>query len=234
MKTICPVCEDFRDVEVLTTVEETSVKGETISAEAVYSKCKSCSEEFSTPEQMAASLENAYRIYRNNHRLIHPEEIVAIRSKYRISQKAFAKILGFGELTINSYEKGTLPVKASSNLIKLMEETDAFLKLYEINRDEITPTQQRKIETRLDELALDDKEWENEVEAVTRFVERRTTRHIKAEAKTGMAKQKGSERRAPGAKRSEKSFAIKKNALETNRHLLDAVSKNLDLKLTEE
>ncbi len=175
MNTICPNCEAFRKVEIIRALEETAVKGDSITAEVVYSKCSACSEEFSTPEQMDESLENAYQIYRENHRLIHPEQIVAIRKKYSISQKAFARILGFGELTINSYEQGAVPTKVSSNLIKLMKDTEVFLKLYEINREELSPAQQKKTDAKLKEILCDEKEWDKKVDQIYRLVKRKTT-----------------------------------------------------------
>lgn len=42
---ICPTCEDFKLIEVVTTGHE------------IYSKCTVCGEEFLTPEQMQQSLD---------------------------------------------------------------------------------------------------------------------------------------------------------------------------------
>jgi hypothetical protein len=39
--------------------------------------------------------------------------IVALRSRYGASQKAFELILGFGELTMNSFEQDAVPDSAN-------------------------------------------------------------------------------------------------------------------------
>lgn len=50
--------------------------------------------------------------------MLQPEEIVAIRKRYGLSQKAFARLLGIGEASIARYEKGDPPSKAMANLIR--------------------------------------------------------------------------------------------------------------------
>lgn len=50
--------------------------------------------------------------------ILTPEEIKAIRKKYKLSQRAFARALGIGEASIARYENGQPPSKAMSNLIR--------------------------------------------------------------------------------------------------------------------
>ena len=46
------------------------------------------------------------------------EEIKEIRGKYKLTQQAFARLLGIGEASIVRYESGQTPTKANSNLIR--------------------------------------------------------------------------------------------------------------------
>jgi len=151
MKGICPICEDFREIEVISKSEITKVKGIEVEALAHYSICTHCSNEFSTSDQMDETLTNAYNEYRKIEDIIFPSDIINIREKYGVSQKAFAKILDLGELTINSFEQGSLPSKSISNLIKFMDKKDNFIDLFQRNRRKLTKLQITKIEHKLSE-----------------------------------------------------------------------------------
>ena len=78
-----------------------------------------------------------------------PGDIIRLRNRYGASQKAFGIILGFGELTINSYEQGSVPSDSNMNLLRLVEDPLAFARLYESRKDRIGPTQRNRIEAAL-------------------------------------------------------------------------------------
>ena len=166
MNTMCPFCEKFTNVEVLSNLETRIVKETEITTLALYSKCSVCNNEFSTPDQMDQTLKNAFNEYRRIHNIIQPEDIIKIRNKYNISQKAFSKLLGFGELTINNYEQGAIPVKANSNLIRLVDNIDDFFKLFKENKEKLSNSQRKKVEQRLIELSITQQithtNWEEE------------------------------------------------------------------------
>lgn len=146
MNLMCPYCEKISPVKIKTPPEKRRVKNTEVTAIVFYTECSVCKKEFMTPDQMDKSLKNAFTKYREIHNIITSEEIVNIRSKYNISQKAFAKLLGFGELTINSYENGTIPTKVSSNLIRLVNNSNNFAILFEENKNKLTLLQRTKIE----------------------------------------------------------------------------------------
>ncbi len=148
----CPICEQDRAIRTVTRIEETVVKGIGVQAEAEFSMCSFCNEEFATADQMDRSLANAYSAYRKEVDLVSPEEIVGIRKKYNVSQKAFAKMLDLGDLTINGYEQGSLPSRSVSNLIRLAKDAKNFATLFEKNKHRLTPPQLRKIEGKLGRL----------------------------------------------------------------------------------
>jgi putative zinc finger/helix-turn-helix YgiT family protein len=125
-----------------------------IESEAEYSVCTVCGKDFATMDQMDITLTNGYNLYRKLENIISPSEIIAIREKYDASQKAFAKILDLGELTINSYEQGSLPSKSVSNLILLMDKPENFTELFEKNKHKLSLFQIKKIENSLSEQSV--------------------------------------------------------------------------------
>lgn len=64
MKGLCPACEDYREIRIKKQIEETTVKGKSIKAEAEISICNYCNNEFATAEQMDVTLKNAFSEYR--------------------------------------------------------------------------------------------------------------------------------------------------------------------------
>jgi putative zinc finger/helix-turn-helix YgiT family protein len=149
---VCPVCEDERTIEIDTRKETQTIKNQQISAEIEYSKCRECGSEFSTAEQMKKNLEKFRQVYREKNDIVTPAEIKSLREEYGVSQKTLAKILDFGQLTINSYEQGSIPSGAHNNLFKLIRDPDNFLKLLEDSRERLTRTQVNKIDSHLNSM----------------------------------------------------------------------------------
>jgi putative zinc finger/helix-turn-helix YgiT family protein len=145
----CPHCEAMRDIRIVNERETMRIRGEDVEFDSVYSVCETCGKDFATGEQMDADLSAARAVYRARLGIIGPEEIVALRAKYDISQKAFAKILDIGDLTINSYEQGVLPSGAHNSLLRLAEEPANFRRLYESNKAKLSDRQRAKVERAL-------------------------------------------------------------------------------------
>jgi putative zinc finger/helix-turn-helix YgiT family protein len=141
----CPVCEKETEITLTSKTECYTIKKREVSVESSFYLCGSCGEEFATTEQMDSAMQQAYAEYRKLEHIISPEKIIAIRERYGASQKAFAKILDLGELTINSLEQGSLATKSISNLIFLMEDVRNFRRLFEQNKEKISSLQQRRI-----------------------------------------------------------------------------------------
>lgn len=146
---LCPNCEKDCELTFHSHVEESTIRGEKIPVTVEYYTCNECGEEFTNPGQLEKSLQEGYNKYRKIADILFPSDIVAIRKKYGASQKAFAKILDLGELTINSFEQGSLPSKSVSNLIRLMDEPANFSRLFQKNKNRLSPHQIRKIESHL-------------------------------------------------------------------------------------
>ena len=143
----CPSCEAVRDVEVVERDEKVTIKGREVPFRARFSRCTLCGKEFETPERLDANLLAAREAYAHLYEAPTPAQLVSLRSRYGASQKAFGLILGFGELTMNSYEKGASPDSTNRLLLRLAENPVIFRAMYELNRDRIGAIQRQRIES---------------------------------------------------------------------------------------
>ncbi len=143
----CPNCEALRDVEKISRDETLSIKGRAVTFRAEAYRCSLCGEEFETPSQLDSNLDAAREAYSRTYESFTPEQLVAVRARYGASQKAFGMILGFGELTMNSYEKGTLPDPPNRLLLKLAENPIHFRAMYQVNSSRIGALQRQRIES---------------------------------------------------------------------------------------
>lgn len=155
-KMICPNCLMESDILIERKNEIHKIKRDIIEAAIESSVCSLCKEEFSTINQMENNLEVFRSVYRNRHGIISPQEIIALRKRYDVSQKTLGKLLDIGELTINSYEQGALPSGAHNNLLRIIAHLGNFRELYERNKKKISQLQVRKIEVRLNKLRKDE------------------------------------------------------------------------------
>jgi DNA-binding transcriptional regulator YiaG len=94
----------------------------------------------------ARDVETAREAYARLYASPSPRDLVSLRARYGASQKAFGVILGFGELTMNSYEKGAYPAPPNRLLLKLAADPGIFKAMYDINKERIGATQRRRIE----------------------------------------------------------------------------------------
>jgi putative zinc finger/helix-turn-helix YgiT family protein len=145
-KRICFSCEQERDVALVERKETVTIKGKDVEFVAVAYRCSVCGDEFETPEQLDSNLEAAREAYARLYETLTPESLVALRASYNASQKAFGLLLGFGELTMNSYEKGSAPTSTNRLLLNLASDPYCFRKMYELNKTRIGETQRKRIE----------------------------------------------------------------------------------------
>ncbi len=142
----CSRCATTRDIEIVEREETVTIKGKEVSFIAHFSRCTVCKDEFEAPGQLDANLDAAHEAYARLYESPSPEALVALRARYGASQKAFGAILGFGELTMNSYEKGSTPDPTNRLLLKLADVPNIFKAMYDINSGKIGAIQRRRIE----------------------------------------------------------------------------------------
>ena len=127
MRVYCPFCKK----EVEYKIEKRDIKefrGIEINTYENVAICKECHQDLYVNEIEEKNNERIYELYREKANIIKPQDIVALREKYNISQRELTAILGFGKMTINRYERGGVPTKSQSDYIKLLiDNNDKFI-----------------------------------------------------------------------------------------------------------
>lgn len=139
MKKYCEKCKKDVDAIIVSKNETYKVFGEDIDVQAQVLTCPECNEEFYCEELDNATLTNVYNEYRKRHKLLFPSEIKQIRESYGLSQRGFAKLLNWGDKTINRYENGSIQDNAHNSLLLFLrkpENMKIYLAENEISLDE--------------------------------------------------------------------------------------------------
>ncbi len=143
MITFCEYCNGFVDTHIEQYTETIKVKDEPVKITARGAFCNDCHHQLFNRDLDNEALLIAYQGYREKKNLLQPEEIKQIRTKYGLSQVAFAKLLGFGDKTIARYEGGSLQDEAPNSLIYLMGKPTNMLEMLNkygkdrLNEDEL-------------------------------------------------------------------------------------------------
>lgn len=145
-KIYCYNCGKETDTKIEKLDEVFDVKGEQIAATIMIRICTLCGGEVWDEELERENEKIVYGLYREKKGLLSPEEIKATRTKIKISQTTFAKLLGLGEKTIARYENGALQESANDLLIRLMSDKENVRQAYNKFKTIFNASEQRKIE----------------------------------------------------------------------------------------
>ncbi|BBB92322.1 MAG TPA: DUF4065 domain-containing protein [Methylomusa anaerophila] len=141
----CPHCLEERAYHTIEKKEVYPVKGEPVEITATVAVCDACGEEIFQPDLDNANLLLAYDVYRRKHKLLFPAEIKSIREKYGLSQRKFAKLLGWGEITVHRYEAGALQDIAHNDVLKLLQDPLNMQRLLEQRQSELDEKEYKKL-----------------------------------------------------------------------------------------
>lgn len=146
----CPRCERVTQATLLSRKEHLPVLGEPVEYTARVYKCGKCGEEFTTPALEEQNLKRACDLYRKKHNLVTSREIKAIRETYGMSQRCFGRFLGWGEITIHRYESGAIQdIVHNETLVLLKDSPENMLKIFELNRSNLSTREQQKVGERI-------------------------------------------------------------------------------------
>jgi DNA-binding transcriptional regulator YiaG len=81
--------------------------------------------------------------------LISTVEIRRLREGYGLSQRAFARLLGWGEATLNRYENGSPPDAAHNDLLVALQDESTMVQFIERRRNRLTPADTRRLDATL-------------------------------------------------------------------------------------
>jgi putative zinc finger/helix-turn-helix YgiT family protein len=154
-QSFCETCGLFVDPDVITRDETLSVKGESITVPARVAICPVSGDELPNETLDDETLTRAFAVYRVRRSLLQPEQIKAIRLTYGLGQKTFAKLLGWGEMTLHRYETGSLQNQSQNTLLELARDPRFIQSQLARNGDALSAQQQADLRARLAELLQD-------------------------------------------------------------------------------
>ncbi|MES2615206.1 MAG: type II TA system antitoxin MqsA family protein [Bdellovibrionota bacterium] len=143
----CPTCGAQGCIVSRTSPRKITVKKEIIEINDHFLFCTQCQEEFNNPDIEFDALEEAYKIYRAKHHFVTPEQITSYRKSLGLTQIEFAKLLGFGDATIQRYESGALQENSHDSAIQMAMTMDGLKKLIEKNSSTIPDEKMALIES---------------------------------------------------------------------------------------
>ena len=152
-RVLCPECITATEYDVVTRRETLPVRGEDIVVEAKVAVCRECGADIAVDTLDDATLRAAFGVYRARHGLLMPEHIREIRGKYGLGQKAFARLLGWGDVTLSRYETGSLQSKSHDATLRAAEDPRYVRRMYQLNGDRLTPDQAESLMSCLDQLS---------------------------------------------------------------------------------
>ncbi|MBP7792398.1 MAG: DUF4065 domain-containing protein [Candidatus Goldbacteria bacterium] len=156
-KELCPECDEWIIPEIVEKEERVTVRKEEFIVRIKRAICTNCKKEFALGAPGFDEKVLAYDLYRKKHNYLLPEEIKRIREKYGLAQRAFSRLLGFGEITIHLYEKGALPDETHMEMIKLSDDPENIKRIYEDNKEAISESDRVAFEKKLYDLLAETK-----------------------------------------------------------------------------
>lgn len=139
----CDVCGKNVEAKIINKNEIYDVCGEKVEVAAEVMVCPICGEELFNEELDSATLIQAYNEYRRRHKLLLPEEIKEIRERYGLSQRSFAKLLNWGDKTVNRYENGAIQDRAHNSLLVFLREPKN-MRTYLAENEVLLPEKQKE------------------------------------------------------------------------------------------
>jgi putative zinc finger/helix-turn-helix YgiT family protein len=142
MKEVCPNCEQLVAVDHVSKVENFEIRGDIISVEADFYRCKQCGTEFVDPMSSRDYLQEAYQVYRNIHGFMTPRDILNVRKHLGLTQRELSSLLGFGAITLSRYENGALQSESHNQILEFLKDNKNVLALVE-RKGSLLPSDKR-------------------------------------------------------------------------------------------
>ena len=120
-KKLCTSCMSEHFVDVVNEIESITFKGEKVEYNAIYEYCENTESYLETEEMIKVNGISIRDAYREKMNLLTTKQIKEIRAKYRVNQKDFAKILGWGEVTMARYESFFVQDRANDNVLRKID-----------------------------------------------------------------------------------------------------------------
>lgn len=145
----CGECLEDSDFTPVKTKKLFNIKGESIEIMVTRYQCSNCGEIIPDPDLEEQYYAQVYSEYRKRKGMLQPDEMVQIREMYGLSQRQFAKLLGWGHATISRYEGGALQSPSHNAELILLKEPDNMKKLLECNPGQLSVKETDILENRI-------------------------------------------------------------------------------------
>ncbi|HPO98275.1 MAG TPA: DUF4065 domain-containing protein [Bacillota bacterium] len=122
----CPFCDNLHSIEIHKRITKALVKDTVVEYEQTYYYCPIEDEEFTPDKILDQNLLKARDAYRKQKGLLTSEQIKKYRNNYGLNQVEFSNLLGWGDVTIQRYEKKLIQDETYDQLIRLVGEDPAF------------------------------------------------------------------------------------------------------------
>ena len=137
-KKLCFSCMEEHEVQIVKIEEKSIFKGEEVKFEAECEYCENTDEFLANEEQIKRNDLALKDAYREKIGLLTSARIKIIREKYKISQKQFSEVLGWGTATIIRYENHQVQDRAHDDILRKIESDPKwFLEMLDRAKEEI-------------------------------------------------------------------------------------------------
>lgn len=167
--TFCPNCGKEVSFEIKTERISSTIRNVNFNYIEHAAYCNECGDEVYVAEINDLNVDSRENSFRKAANLISVEEIQNILNKYNIGAGPLARIMGFGEITINRYILGQLPSKKNSELLLEVHSSHKKMEEYlEQNKDKISHVAYEKCRNEINK--FNDLFGSNKIEKVTRYL----------------------------------------------------------------
>lgn len=141
----CPECEVFGPYHIEHRMEMLQVRGESITVPARVAVCRNCRQDIGDENLDDETLQRAYDVYRERHGILTPAQIRELRETLNVGQRAFGRLLGWGDITANRYETGAVPDKAHNAQLIALQDEDALFRFVQRRWSLLNPADQKRV-----------------------------------------------------------------------------------------
>lgn len=141
----CPKCGDNRKADLIERKETYPVRGESTTIDAQVAVCSVCRSDILDLERDQENMIRAFELYRLNHNLLTADDIRNLRNRYGLSQRSLARLLGWGNITIQRYESGSLQDLAHDMALRSLLDPKKVLELMSKPTCRLSAKEQREL-----------------------------------------------------------------------------------------
>lgn len=127
LRGFCEHCNKERVLQTEVCMKDYLIKGEVYTVQVAVAICPHCLTVVPYEKLDRFQRHAACNAYRRAHGLLTGSQIAGIRTLYGLSQRAMARILGWGRITIHRYEQGGIQNRAHDTVMRLAGRDPAFM-----------------------------------------------------------------------------------------------------------